>query len=548
MRNDRGRRSGGNQHNSGRNDYHYVNNSGDQWNGQNQNNSFNPDGRGRGNNADSFTKFRDQNQPQEVRNQHQGRGGGRRNQTPKNNADTRRYADFIRDVRTDSRGRGGRGGRGGGRSERNSGRGRRHNEEPVGHWYQDNTPDDIYNFTNGQLGNENNGTLQIEPPIAPPTPEVPTEPTPTFAATAETAKPVALINAANIKKEKKDSLPKQSTPKPEESSDDSSSSSSDDNVEAGELVKSTQAKKTEAAVTQKTKVIVEPVAKPADSSSSSDEESSDESSAPVKAKTPVKETTAKSKSKPVVSEDEVVCMGTKSRKYTIPDEDDNDEDEAEESSKDDDNIEQMTGKDKDKAIHVCGICDKKGHTSFECQMICRNCSASYHSLKNCPNPPNLNIALQAFMEFSMQQLAVFNMDKRFAFPAGVVSAPVMQPAPVENPATAKSKKDKRTANKKTKKRQKKKIKIETHESDDDDDDDDDDEDEAEASPSSESESSESSVDQKPAVGKTKRKRSSKQPATNMPPAATFPFPLLAAAGAPYNSLMYPYGAQFNFPK
>lgn len=361
MRNDKGRRSGGNQHNSGRNDYHYVNNSGDQWNGQNQNNSFDHDGHGRGQHNDSFTKFRDQNQPQEVRNQRQGRGGGRRNQTPKNNVDTRRYADFMRDARGDSRGRGGRNGRGGGgRSERNSGRGRRHNEEPVGHWYQDNTPNEIYHFTNGQLGNENNGTLQIEPPIPPPTPEVPTEATPTLAATAESEKPVTLINAANIKKEKKDSLPKQPIPKPEESSDDSSSSSSDDNVEAGELVKSTTPKKPEAAVTQKTKVIVESVAKPAASSSSSDEDSSDESSAPVKAKTSVKESTAKSKSaKTVVSEDEVVCMGTKSRKYTIPDEEDNDEDEAEDSSKDNDNIEQRTGKDKDKATHVCGICDKK---------------------------------------------------------------------------------------------------------------------------------------------------------------------------------------------
>lgn len=176
----------------------------------------------------------------------------------------------------------------------------------------------------------------------------------------------------------------------------------------------------------------------------------------------------------------------------------------------------------------------------------------YHSLKNCPNPPNLNIAMQAFLEFTMQQLTVFSMEKRFAFPAGVFSVPqpVAPPAAVSQPAT-KSKKEKTKVVKKSKKSAKKKIKIEAKEESDESDDDDDDDDQASPDATSSDSDSASSAEPQPTVNKSKRKRSSKQPALppapSMPSAAAFPFSMLAA-GTPYNSLMYPYGASFNFPK
>lgn len=155
------------------------------------------------------------------------------------------------------------------------------------------------------------------------------------------------------------------------------------------------------------------------------------------------------------------------------------------------------------------------------------------------------------MEFSMQQLAVFNMDKRFTFPGNVVPAPPQQlpAAQLQTPTVNKTKKDKRTLNKKAKKMPKKKIKIEAKQSDDEDDDDDDedDEDELEEADPTDTESSDSSAEAKPAT-KIKRKRSSKQSSKNLPTGpAAYPFPLLAP-GAPYNPIMYPYGAQFSFPK
>ncbi|XP_037824398.1 protein mushroom body miniature, partial [Lucilia sericata] len=54
----------------------------------------------------------------------------------------------------------------------------------------------------------------------------------------------------------------------------------------------------------------------------------------------------------------------------------------------------------------------QGHTSFQCQMICKNCSAPYHGYRTCPKPANLSTMMQLFMEFCMQQLQSFSAEKQ----------------------------------------------------------------------------------------------------------------------------------------
>lgn len=54
-------------------------------------------------------------------------------------------------------------------------------------------------------------------------------------------------------------------------------------------------------------------------------------------------------------------------------------------------------------------------------MICKNCSAPYHGFRTCPHPANLNIMLQQFMEFCMQQIQNYKPDKQFIFPNATTS-------------------------------------------------------------------------------------------------------------------------------
>ncbi|XP_002069249.2 protein mushroom body miniature [Drosophila willistoni] len=347
--------------------------------------------------------------------------------------------------------------------------------------------------------------------------------------------------AIHIKQEKKDTSATKAIEK-KESSEESSSSDSDDSFEAGEVVK--------AAATSKAVVKA-----PAQSTSSSSSSSSDSSESEAEEKE-VNSTKTKSstkdqvlnksvakKLKKIPSEDDVVCMGQEKRHFTIPD-DDEDENETDGSKK-------IIGKrkNKDKSIDVCNICDKKGHNSFQCQMICRNCSAPYHNFKHCPSPVNLSTALQLFMEFNMHQFTTFNLEQRFTFAGSTPATAPLSSTPL------KSKKDKKSSSKKTKKLPKKKMKIEQKDDDDDDEDESDNDDDAAAANTDDSDedSSESSDEpQPPPAIKQKRKRSSKQkqqiaPPGNLPPPQAFPFPLLAP-GAPYNSMMYPYGAAFSYPK
>lgn len=171
-------------------------------------------------------------------------------------------------------------------------------------------------------------------------------------------------------------------------------------------------------------------------------------------------------------------------------------------------------------------------------MICRNCSGRYHGLKNCPNPPNLNIVMQSFMEFNMQQMASFRGDQRFVFPSAVSAAPA--PSTGKSPVV-RAKKDKKVV-KVVQKTPQKKMKIEPKDKIDEDDE----EEENETDASSENEDEDTDSSDEPSAQK-KRKRSSKSAAKNIP-APVYPFPLIGAPNPLYNSMMYPYGTPFSFSK
>ncbi|KAH8413523.1 hypothetical protein KR009_011924 [Drosophila setifemur] len=491
---------------------------------------------------ESFSKFRDPNQ--QLNNDQQGKGGGRRI------------------GRGGGRGMGRRGGRReGGGGWREGGGGRRNKHDSWQDPKENSTSNHMLYYDKVGDVTEEPPLLQIPPAASSPALSVPRHESlpPAILDAPSPEKPVVgektTLPLINIKKEKGLEKPKQETKvvikkesKPQQKAESSSSSSSSEEEsepEPGQVMGSTKPKTPPVKPSPSKPIAV--AKKPASSSesSSSDSDSESEEAASVKSKQSGKEKDSGNKSssrklKKLPSEEDVVCMGNQERQFTITDEDE-DSSEAEDDVKRD---KVDKGKNKSKAIDVCGICDRKGHTSFQCQMICRNCSGRFHSLKNCPNPPNLNIAMQAFMEFTMQQMTVFQGEQRFTFPAGAVTAP--GPSALIVPAAAtKNKKDKKAAGKKAKKTPQKRMKLEPKDEDEDDDDDDDDEEEDdEEEASSESEESESSDE--PAV-KQKRKRISKS-ATKKLPTQVFPFPLLGAPGAPYNSMMYPYGTPFSFPK
>ncbi|XP_055386360.1 probable serine/threonine-protein kinase clkA [Condylostylus longicornis] len=63
----------------------------------------------------------------------------------------------------------------------------------------------------------------------------------------------------------------------------------------------------------------------------------------------------------------------------------------------------------------CILCEKKGHTSFQCFMECKNCGEKYHNLKMCPKSANLSVMLQNFMEFCLQQCYQYDPEQKFTF-------------------------------------------------------------------------------------------------------------------------------------
>ncbi|KAI9576549.1 uncharacterized protein DDB_G0292186 [Glossina fuscipes] len=99
------------------------------------------------------------------------------------------------------------------------------------------------------------------------------------------------------------------------------------------------------------------------------------------------------------SDDDVVCMGHLNNQIDLDDEEESDSKRPSKKSK--------KSKKDSPCSEQCKLCDKEGHTSFQCQMICKNCSTPYHGFRTCPQPPNLNTMLHIFMEFCMQQLQHF---------------------------------------------------------------------------------------------------------------------------------------------
>lgn len=77
-------------------------------------------------------------------------------------------------------------------------------------------------------------------------------------------------------------------------------------------------------------------------------------------------------------------------------------------------------------------------------MICKNCSAPYHGFRTCPQPANLNIMLQLFMEFCMQQLQNFQPDRQFQqMLSNVIDARETVPQPLVGSPTSTNKNIKR---------------------------------------------------------------------------------------------------------
>lgn len=306
------------------------------------------------NNSDSFTKFRDRSQQQPQQNHHQprhqqqqrSRGGGGGGQYGKQ--------ENQRSRKNGRRGRGRRESNGGGKNQGRRGRGQnesgRHSEGDTNIMrYQEPMDDDMFYFTNGKLSDET-APPDVSTTLVPP-PEAPMigSPAPTVA---------PLNNLINIKKEKKEDVTPKKIDKSKESNEESSSSSSDESFEKGEVIKK-PAKKPQIQAKVKTEAIAQPAALPP-SSSSEEDSSSDEDVPPVKTKSSAKEIASKSPKalRKVPSEDDVVCIGNESRKYTIPDEDHDDAAEGLDSSEDETETKQKKNKDKPKDLE-CGICDKK---------------------------------------------------------------------------------------------------------------------------------------------------------------------------------------------
>ncbi|XP_011206170.2 protein mushroom body miniature [Bactrocera dorsalis] len=117
-------------------------------------------------------------------------------------------------------------------------------------------------------------------------------------------------------------------------------------------------------------------------------------------------TAKKQSKKKQASEEDLICLGKLERNFVI-------EDDVSEDTEISSHNKSGTFKNQ------CLICDKQGHTAFECQMICKNCSAPYHNMKSCPKPVNLSTMLQSYMEFCIGQMSQFNPEKKFMMPPNI---------------------------------------------------------------------------------------------------------------------------------
>ncbi|XP_059221460.1 protein mushroom body miniature [Stomoxys calcitrans] len=175
----------------------------------------------------------------------------------------------------------------------------------------------------------------------------------------------------------------------------------------------------------------------------------------------------KSKKKKTKSEDDVVCLGKVKNKFVLDDDSDG-EDIGDSLPKS-----KVSTKDKKKSstekLEQCMLCDKKGHTSFQCQMICKNCSAPYHGFRTCPHPANLGTMMHLFMEFCMQQIQNFQPDQQFqsfALNINKINGTVPQPMVGSPSPSLKTKRKKKSTSKKSGKPSAKKRKFSAKRNDD----------------------------------------------------------------------------------
>ncbi|XP_075152336.1 uncharacterized protein LOC142226300 [Haematobia irritans] len=206
---------------------------------------------------------------------------------------------------------------------------------------------------------------------------------------------------------------KQESIKTEKKSDSSSSSSSSDSSssdeEASKVSKITNISKSKTSPARTQLFKTAAISKKSNKKNSPSSSSSSSSSSEEKEEATIQEPNKSSRKKKKPDED-VVCMGNIENKITLEDD--------EESNPDGSDIgnifKRAKSKKKSKKSNKeqCMLCDKKGHTSFQCQMICKNCSAPYHGFRTCPHPANLNTMMHLFMEFCMQQFQHFQSERQ----------------------------------------------------------------------------------------------------------------------------------------
>ncbi|XP_067625915.1 protein mushroom body miniature [Eurosta solidaginis] len=243
----------------------------------------------------------------------------------------------------------------------------------------------------------------------------------------------------NIKQEKSVKDPSKEIIKPP-----SSSSSSEDKKinKINQPALKTKIIKAEPSTKEVSKKIISPSKS---SSSSSSEEAESSLDAPGTSTSPAKtsianETKIPNKPEKKKSSEDLICLGKLEKKFVIEDD----------ASEEGDVSQQVDEGDKK---NICLICDKKAHTAFECQMICKNCSMPYHNLKSCPKPANLSIVMQTFMEFCMGQMNQFQPEQKYTIPSYISTNEKIVPI-VKETSVAENKKGKK-ANVKSKEAPKK---------------------------------------------------------------------------------------------
>uniref|UniRef100_A0A0K8UY17 CCHC-type domain-containing protein n=1 Tax=Bactrocera latifrons TaxID=174628 RepID=A0A0K8UY17_BACLA len=237
----------------------------------------------------------------------------------------------------------------------------------------------------------------------------------------------------------------------------------------------------------------------------------------------------KQSKKKQASEEDLICLGKLERNFVI-------EDDVSEDTEISSHNKSGTMKNQ------CLICDKQGHTAFECQMICKNCSAPYHNMKSCPKPVNLSTMLQSYMEFCIGQMSQFNPEKRFMIPPNIcISENSLTKSNEHSTVPNKNVKRLRTKSEDSlKKPTKRKHRYASKSSDDEEDEKDDAENKTrtETSESDSSDSSEELISTKVKKRRPKMSSPMKPPKfhnTFVPPFSSFP--AFGAAAATYNPLL-----------